>query len=463
MATVSFGGLGNGIDFGQVVTELVKIQRLPIDKLNEKKTALQSKLTDLGSLGTKLLAVQGAADALRLASSFDRTSATVSDEEVLSLSSSSTAVQGNYRVQVTQLATAHQITNKAAKAVASSTADIVAGTSAVVSFRVGTGTEQTVTLGDSGTLEDLRTAINDLGAGVTASIVNSGTAQAPAYRLVLTGTSTGAANTISITADGTALDLANTSGTGGADTLQVAQDAILVIGDPAQTQLTIQRSGNTVTDVIPGVTLNLKQVTVGTDSVNVTISLDTATVKDNIKKLVAAYNDVVKFIHERATFDPATSKAGILTGESAVRTTLSTLRQAISGEVPGLSTYTSAGQVGFKTERDGTLTLDEARLSQALSTDYAAARALFIRQSTVTGIAQRITEAVDRLDELETGVVSSRKNSLTKEIEKMADSIQRKEDEVAAYEARLRLQYANLDGLLRQLQSQADFLRTRIS
>ena len=76
---------------------------------------------------------------------------------------------------------------------------------------------------------------------------------------------------------------------------------------------------------------------------------------------------------------------------------------------------------------------------------------------------QRVTEAVDRLDELETGVVSSRKNSLTQEIEKMADSIQRKEDELAAYEARLRLQYAGLDRLLRQLQSQADFLRTRIS
>lgn len=463
MATVSFGGLGNGIDFGQVVTELVKIQRLPIDRLNEKKTALQSKLTDLGSLGTKLLAVQSAADALRLASSFDRTSATVSDEDVLSVSSSSTAVQGSYRVQVSQLATAHQLTNKAAKAVSGTTADIVAGTSATVTFRVGTAPEQTVTLGESGTLEDLRAAINDLGAGVTASIVNSGTDQVPAYRLVLTGSSTGASNTISISADGTALDLANSSGTGGADTLQVAQDAVLVIGDPAQTQLTIQRSGNTVTDVIPGVTLNLKKVTTGAESVAVSVSLDTGTVKDNIKKLVTAYNDVVKFIHERATFDPATSKAGILTGEAAVRTTLSTLRQAVSGEVPGLSTYTSVGQLGFKTERDGTLTLDEAKLTQALSTDYAAARALFVRQATVAGVAQRVTEAVDRLDELDTGVVSSRKSSLTQEIDKMADSIQRKEDELAAYEARLRLQYAGLDRLLRQLQSQADFLRSRIS
>ena len=186
MATVSFGGLGNGIDFGQVVTELVKIQRLPIDRLNEKKTALQSKLTDLGSLGTKLLAVQSAADSLRLASSFDRTSAVVSDEDVLSVSSSSTAVQGSYRVQVTQLATAHQLTNKAAKAVSSTTDDIVTGTSATLTFRVGTAPEQTVTLGESGTLEDLRAAINDLGAGVTASIVNSGTDQTPAYRLVLT-------------------------------------------------------------------------------------------------------------------------------------------------------------------------------------------------------------------------------------------------------------------------------------
>ena len=36
MATISFGGLGNGVDFGQVVTQLVKVQQLPIDQLNQK-------------------------------------------------------------------------------------------------------------------------------------------------------------------------------------------------------------------------------------------------------------------------------------------------------------------------------------------------------------------------------------------------------------------------------------------
>lgn len=73
---ISFGGLGNGVDFGQVVTELAKVQRLPIDALNAKKKDLQTKLTDYGSLGTKLLALQSAANALRLPNSFDRTTTT---------------------------------------------------------------------------------------------------------------------------------------------------------------------------------------------------------------------------------------------------------------------------------------------------------------------------------------------------------------------------------------------------
>ena len=80
---ISFGGLGNGVDFGQVVTELVKVQRQPIDKLNAAKADLQKKLTDYGELGTKLLALQSAASRLRLPSSFDQSTSTVSDEKVL--------------------------------------------------------------------------------------------------------------------------------------------------------------------------------------------------------------------------------------------------------------------------------------------------------------------------------------------------------------------------------------------
>ncbi len=463
MPTISFGGLGNGLDFGQVVDQLVKVQRLPIENLQTKKGALQTKLTDYGAVGTKLLALQSATDALRLPTLFDRTAADVSDKAVLGVSASSTAAAGTYQVRVTQLAAAHQLASKSTKAVATVTTDIVSGEDATFSFRVGTGDVQTVTLDEAATLEDLRDRINDLGAGATATIINTGTSTAPAYRLLLTASSTGADQAMTILADSTDLDFLNGSGTGGADTLQAAQDAIMVLGDPLHTQLTIQRSSNTITDAIPGVTVNLKQNTAVGEFVTVTVSTDTGQVKDNIKKLVTAYNDLVKFINERNTFNSETKKGGPFFAESTVRTVAATLRSALSNQVSGLSVYVSVGEIGFKTERDGTITLDESKLDAALSGNYAAVKSLFVNQPTVTGVAQRLTQAIDSLDDVESGAVTARKDGLTTQIRRLSDDIQRKEDALSAYEARLRVQFAALDGLLRQLQSQGDYLRSRVA
>jgi flagellar hook-associated protein 2 len=460
MATISFGGLGNGVDFGQVVTQLVKVQQLPIDQLSQKKKDLQTKLSDYDQLGTKLLALQGAADKLRLAQRFDQNASTVSDDDILTATASTTAGAGSYSIQITQLAKAHQIASKAAKTVASTATDIVSGGSATFTFRVGTGTDQTVTLGDAATLEDLRAAINDLGAGVTASVINTGTESAPAYRLTLTATNSGASNTVTVVADNTDLDFVNGSGSGGSDTLQAAQNAVLVIGDPDQTVLTIEREGNVVSDVIPDVTLSLKAKTADDQPVTVTVSRDTAAVKSNVQAMVTAYNDIVKFINERSTYDITTKTGGDFFNEGTSKTVLSRLRAALSNGVEGLSTYTSVGQIGFKTERDGTITLDEAKLDAAFSSDYAAVKALFINQTAVAGVAQRINAAVDALDDVESGSFSIRKDSLTDRIGDLSDEIDRKQDALAKYEERLRAQYAALDALLRQLQGQTSFLQS---
>lgn len=460
MATISFGGLGNGLDFSQVIEQLVKVQRLPIDQLSQKKTSLQSKLTDYGLLGAKLLALQSASDALRLNSSFDRTTTTSGDEDVLTAVGSSTAAAGNYVMRVTQLAQAHQVINKAAKAVAGTTTDIVSGVSGTFTFRVGSGANQTVTLSNTATLEDLRTAITDLGAGVSASILNTGTESVPAYRLVLTSNSTGASGGITIVSDNTDLDFLNLSGTGGTDTLQAAQDAIIVLGDPTQNPVTLQRSSNSISDAISGVTLTLKQTT-GSGTVNVGVTQDTGAVKDNIKKLVTAYNDTVKFINERSTYDTTTKKGGLFFGEGSSRSVVSRLRQALSSDVSGLATYTAVGQLGFRTERDGTITVNDATLDAALGTNYAAVKALFINQTSSTGVAQRINAAVDALDDVESGTVTARKNGLTDQLRALTAEIGRKEDQLSVYEERLRVQYAALDSLLRQLQGQSSAIQAR--
>lgn len=458
---ISFGGLGNGVDFGQVVSELAKVQRLPIDALNAKKTNLQTKLTDYGTLGNKLLALQSAANAIRLSTSFDRTTTTVSDDTKLTAQAGAGAATGSYTVQVTQLAKAHQITNSTAKAVAATTTPIVSG-SGTFTFKVGTGANQTVTLNDGATLDDLRSAINDLGAGVTASVINTGTTASPAYRLTLTATNTGAANAVTVVTDTTSLDFTNTSGTGGSSTLQAGQNAIVVIGDPGQTTISIERESNVISDAIPDVTLTLKSKTVTTptpEPVTVNISTDPDSVKTNIKALATAYNDIVKFVNERTTYDISTKTGAIFFNESTAKNVLSQLRTALSGEVSGLSIYKSLGSIGFKTERDGTVMVDEAKLDAALASNYSATKALFISQSTSSGIADRVVKAVDFLDAVDTGAFTVRKTAITSQISKLTDEIGRKEDIASQYEERLRLQFASLDALLQKLQSQTSALR----
>ena len=460
MASISFGGLGNGLDFGQVVDQLVKVQRLPIDQLNQKKTTAQSKLTDYALLGGKLLALQTAGDALRLPTAFDRSSTTVSDQSALTASASSTATPGSYLVRVTQLAQSHQITNKAATAVASVTTDIVSGASAAFTFRVGTGTDKTVTLSGDATLENLQAGINDLGAGVTASIVNAGSEATPAYRLILTATASGASNGVTIVADGTTLDFANGGGSGGVDTLQAAQDAIAIVGDPTLNPVTVQRSSNAITDAIPGVTLALLKTT-GSGTVSVNVTHDNGSVKENIKKFAAAYNDIVKFVNERTTYDVATKKGALFFNESTAKGFLSQLRQALSAPVSGLTSYSSVGEIGFKTERDGAITVDDAKLDSALNTQYSAVKSLFASQAGVAAVAQRINAAIDAIDDIGTGSLAIRKNALTKQLSDLTAEIGRKEDSLSAYEASLKRQYAALDGLLSRLKGQTTFLQAQ--
>jgi flagellar hook-associated protein 2 len=277
--------------------------------------------------------------------------------------------------------------------------------------------------------------------------------------LVLTAASTGASSGVTIISDDTDLDFGNSSGTGGVDTLQAAQDATVVVGDPAQNPVTLTRSSNVVSDAIPGVTLTLLKAT-GTSTVQIGVSRDVAAVKANITALATAYNDVVKFINERNTYDIATKKGGIFFNEPTVRGVLTQLRSALSSSVAGLSSVSTAGEIGFKTERDGTVTIDDAKLDSALASSYSAVKNLFINQTSSTGIAQLVNNAVDAIDDAVNGPLTLRKNGLTKQITDLTAEIARKEDAVAQYEDRLRRQYAALDGLLGRLQSQIGFLQT---
>lgn len=459
---ISFGGLGNGIDFGPIVDFLVQAERIPIDRINQRKLDAQAKQTDFGLLGTKLLSVQSAANSLRTRLSFDKNQVSVtsaSSQSLLTASVTSTAAAGTHTITVNQLASAHQIVSKASTALASADTDIVSGASGTFSFQVGTGSVQTVNLDADGTLESLRDGINDLGAGVSASILNTGTEASPAFRLVLSSNDTGASNSISITADDTTLDTVTT----GVDTFQAAQDAQIVLGEGAEA-VTIDRSSNTISDVISGLTLNLQAEDVS-NPVTISVTQDTEAVKEGIANFVNAYNEAVEFINERTIFDVESGERGIFVGESLGRTVLDRLRQSVFSQIDGLTTYTSAAQIGFETEKtDGTIKLNETTLDEALSANYSAVRDLFIQNPTTgtNGLAELVVDAVDALDDTESGALTLRQNALTSQIDDFSKQIDFKEAALLRFEEQQRLKFAKLDGLLASLQGQLEFLQSRL-
>ena len=455
---ISFGGLGNGVDFGPIVDFLVQAKRIPIDRINERKLNDQEKLTNFGSLGTKLLGLQNAANSLRTRLSFDKNEVSVSStssQTLLTASAASTAASGTYRVTVNELASAHQIVSKASTAVSRTDTDIVSGATGSFSFQVGTGSVQTVNLDATGTLEDLRDGINNLGVGVSASILNTGTAATPAYRLVLASNETGQDQAITIVTDTTEIETKKK----GVDTFQAARDSQIVLGEGVGA-VTIDRASNTLTDVISGLTLNLQAEDLS-NPVTISVTRDNTAVKEGVSNFVSSYNEVVEFINEQTKFDLETGERGIMVGDSLARTVLDRIRQSTLSQISGLATYTSVSQIGFETQTaDGTIKLNEATFDAALSENYSAVRDLFIQNPTTgtDGLAELVVNAVDALDDVESGALAIRQNSLKKQIDNFTQQISVKEAALSLYEEQQRIKFANLDGLLGVLQGQLDSL-----
>jgi flagellar hook-associated protein 2 len=254
------------------------------------------------------------------------------------------------------------------------------GSAKVFAFSYAGGATASISVANGATLADLAAAINASGAntGVTATVLDMGAAAgATRYRLMLQGKNTGSTNTITIDDGLTTLD-----GAGGTQnflsatftTAQTAQNAqIRVDGYPAAGF--IERSTNTISDVIPGVTLSL--VSSSATAVQVTINDDNAAIQEKIETMVQEYNNVISYVKEQTKYDELTGKAGILLGNYAVEIVKSEINAIGTSSAPGFKDpndpYINLSQIGITTDSDqtsptfGQLLIDNSTLSQAIS------------------------------------------------------------------------------------------------
>ena len=454
MANIQFGGLITGLDTNALVAGLIKAERRAVDVLQAQQVRFRAQDGVFTSLISALGSLKTSAQALSLANDFNKKSATSSDATVLTAAADSTALVGSYNIVVDRLAAAKTIRSSL---FTSSTAAIGTGTLTITAG--GTNTSVTVT-GSNNTLTGLKDAINSSGAAVTASIVNVGTSASPDYRLTVQSNDTGIANAVTIS--GTLAGGADPF-PGGGELVQAAADALFSVNG-----LTVTRGSNTISDVVSGVTLTLvKQgdadgVVQTTDATaNVTVTLDSAALKDSIKKFAADYNAANKIVNEQFKLNPDTNRQGVLGGDASLRAVISRLRNEMSaaGGIGAGIKYLS--DIGITFQKDGSLTVDDAKLANALAKDPTGVSNLFVL--TQNGIGKRLPDVIDDYISSVDGALTFRQKGIQASVDQIDKKVAREERRIAAVEERLTKQFSALEQLVSQLKAQGEFLSQQLS
>jgi flagellar hook-associated protein 2 len=204
---ITFTGRGSGIDTASMIDKLVQVESGQLNQMTTWKDQWTAKIAALQTLNTKLSDLRIAAQAIDTLGSFQGKIASVSDESVLTATTSSTAASGNHQVLVNRLAQ-NEVQVHGGLA-ASDTVVNASGSSQVFAFGYAGSAPVSIPVPDGTTLSGLAQLINASGAypGVTATVLDMGEAYTTdRYRLMLTGHDTGAAYTIAMDDDLTTLD-----------------------------------------------------------------------------------------------------------------------------------------------------------------------------------------------------------------------------------------------------------------
>ncbi len=440
MSSFTVGGLSTGIDYNDLISKLMEVKRQPINILENKKSTYNDKMSSYGELSTKLSALKSAVDKLKTSSNFYVKTASVSDSTVLDATASGTASIGNYSISVTALASEEKEVHSGTGLTSSSDVVNSSGSDKVFQYTYA-GTQRTLTVADGTTLDGLKNLINDDSGnpGVSATIVNDGTN----YRLIVTGKDTGAAKTITIDA-GTTLDGNNNTVDFTAATFtqtKAAANAVFKVDD-----LQISRSTNSFSDVISGVTINLKKVSA--TSTTVTVAADNDAIKTQIEDFVTAYNDVMTFLSTSTAYDSTTKQSGVLSGEGTARNIQNRIRDIVSGSVSGLSgSLSMLAEIGITTDsKTGNLVINSSTLSTKLGSNLDDIADIFKDGSN--GIATVIYNYIGDITSTVDGSITLRKDGLQDIIKNIDDTIRNMELRLEKTEDDMVRQFTALEKLV---------------
>lgn len=360
MAT-GLAGVFSSIDTDILVARTMAIEGMPLSRLTTRKNTYEAKKTVIESIETRFGHLQDMVEDLDTIAELRGVTTNSTDTDVVGVTVGEGATEGTYQVVVNRLAASERHVHGGVE-----TEDTALGAAAQFVYTYN-GTQRTIQTSATTTLEELMGLINnDSGnPGVTASILEYEQDPTHVFHLVLAGNDSGGDYDITIDAGTTLTGFDSATWT---ETLDAVDAQIRVDGYPAADWIT--KSSNSIADVIPGVTLALRD----TGTVTVSTTRSTTELKNNLSNLAEIYNGIVDTIENYTGYDEETGQAGALQGDSTLNGLITRVRGVMTGLLTGFDsdndTHMMAAQIGLEIDRYGEMTFDSSTFDTAVEADY---------------------------------------------------------------------------------------------
>ncbi len=444
MPGMSIGGIASGLP-PNLVDQLIEAERIPLRQIEKNKGKQENRLKLVQDLESKLNGITGTIGALASSRGFSDMKLNSGDVNIVSGAvDPSVGTTGSWNIEVMELA-------QKAAAITNGFPDKDKTQIGVGYFRFETpdGSKEVYVGGDSNTLEGAANAINRSGVGIKATVLNDRKDPDNPFRLMISGEGVGAENQVSYP---TLYFLDGDQDIFFEEKREGKNGRVKVDG------FEFQVGENTVKDVIPGVTLDLKQASPG-KTVNISVKEDQEVVSGKVKGFVDAVNQVLSFIQQQNALTKETDTSNTLGGDSLLRSIENRIRSLIQNPQMGVSSeITRLNQLGIRFNRSGTLEFEEKKFNETLVRDPMAVQRFLAGDGFSVGFIPSLKREISSLLNTAFGPVAIRKRALQDRIGQMNDQISNKERQLARKEESLRNKFAKLEETVSRMKGQASQL-----
>jgi flagellar hook-associated protein 2 len=447
MSTFRAGGLMSGLDTNTIIEQLVRLERIPIQKMEKRQELLSSQRSMFTEIESSLKALQSKMKDFDSKEKILSYNAKSSDEDFMTVEASGEAVAGSHSVQILQTARAEQ--NRSA-AFGNNTDEVTEGTLTITLQ----GEDPVVVDIEAGyNLDDVAYAINRSGLDVSAAVINTGTE----YYLTIYNQETGFE--VGSSADDAVTIVENYTGGSGAQ-LTLSQTVQAQNAQISFDGLSVERRDNAITDVVPGLSLQIGDDT-GQPTIEISVEPDTEGVQANLKSFVDAFNKVMSKVSAQFKVG-ADESTGILFGDGTLRSLMMQLQTVVTESANNSSGgFSMLRDIGIKVSSDGTISINDSDLKDAMDDNFRGISTIFTTETT--GMVDRMDSLIEGYTDSIDGVFKQRKDGFDERYDNLSDQIDKMEMRIEAYEKRLVTQFTSMELVIAQLQSQQSYLASALS